>query len=267
MSSAAAVVAAITAAVAAGTAVALALPHRDDLTDLADLADVADRAAVRGALPAAAGDDAPPARATERERAGSAPAVLAGTGTCLVAALLVGGVAGWVAGAAVGAAVGRAVRRREPSARRRERERAVAALPVLVDLLAAALAAGAPVDRAVGAVCDAWPGAAAQRLAGARARLGLGVDPVTVWEGVACDPALAPLGRALARAAASGAPVATAVAALADDLAEDARAGVEDRARAVGVRAALPLGLCLLPAFVLLGIVPLAAGLLAGTVG
>ncbi|MCW2792983.1 MAG: type secretion system protein, partial [Nocardioides sp.] len=37
---------------------------------------------------------------------------------------------------------------------------------------------------------------------------------------------------------------------------------VEDRARAVGVKAALPLGLCLLPAFVLIGIVPLVAGLL-----
>jgi Ca-activated chloride channel family protein len=42
-----------------------------------------------------------------------------------------------------------------------------------------------------------------------------------------------------------------------------ARGDAEDRARTVGVRAAVPLGLCLLPAFVVLGIVPLAAGLLA----
>ena len=34
----------------------------------------------------------------------------------------------------------------------------------------------------------------------------------------------------------------------------------------VGVKAALPLGLCLLPAFVLLGIVPVVAGML-GTLG
>ena len=34
-------------------------------------------------------------------------------------------------------------------------------------------------------------------------------------------------------------------------------------ARAVGVRAAVPLGLCLLPAFVLIGIVPLVVALLA----
>ena len=49
---------------------------------------------------------------------------------------------------------------------------------------------------------------------------------------------------------------------LAGDLARRARADAEDRARAVGVKAALPLGLCLLPAFVLVGIVPLVAALL-----
>ena len=38
----------------------------------------------------------------------------------------------------------------------------------------------------------------------------------------------------------------------------------EARARAVGVKAALPLGLCLLPSLLLLGIVPLAVGLLSG---
>ncbi|WP_278257626.1 hypothetical protein [Nocardioides convexus] len=46
-------------------------------------------------------------------------------------------------------------------------------------------------------------------------------------------------------------------------LARHARAEVEDRARAVGVRAAVPLGLCLLPSFLVLGIVPLAVSLAA----
>ena len=82
-----------------------------------------------------------------------------------------------------------------------------------------------------------------------------------MWREVASDPVLAPLGRVLARADESGAPVADAVARLSDDLARDARADAEDRARSVGVRAALPLGLCLLPAFVLVGIVPVVAGL------
>ena len=73
---------------------------------------------------------------------------------------------------------------------------------------------------------------------------------------------LAPLGRTLARAHATGAPVAIAIERLSDDLRARSRAEVEDRARTVGVKAAIPLGLCLLPAFLLLGIVPLAAGLL-----
>jgi pilus assembly protein TadC len=58
--------------------------------------------------------------------------------------------------------------------------------------------------------------------------------------------------------------VTDAVAALAEELDEQARARVEDRARAVGVRAAVPLGLCLLPAFLLLGIVPLVAAAVEG---
>jgi hypothetical protein len=49
---------------------------------------------------------------------------------------------------------------------------------------------------------------------------------------------------------------------LAAELDQRSRAGVEERARAVGVKAAVPLGLCLLPSFLLIGVVPLVAGLL-----
>ena len=91
---------------------------------------------------------------------------------------------------------------------------------------------------------------------------GSGWTPTQVWADLATDPALGPLGRALARAHRTGAPVVPAVERLADELTRSARAEVEDRARAVGVKAAVPLGLCLLPAFVLIGIVPVVAGLL-----
>lgn len=168
--------------------------------------------------------------------------------------------------AALAAAVGTWVlaTRAEPAGARRTREAARRDLASLVDLFAGALAAGAPPGRSVQAVCEALPGPAADRLAGVRARLDLGVDPEQVWTDLAADPVLAPLGRTLARAESSGASVADAVARLADDLAQRARADVEDRARAVGVRAALPLGLCLLPAFLLLGVVPMVAGMVTG---
>jgi hypothetical protein len=57
--------------------------------------------------------------------------------------------------------------------------------------------------------------------------------------------------------------VADAMLRLADDLRSRSRADVERRARAVGVQAALPLGACLLPSFVLIGVVPLVAGSLS----
>jgi pilus assembly protein TadC len=111
-------------------------------------------------------------------------------------------------------------------------------------------------------VVTALPGPATARLAEVVPRLRLGLDPMTVWGEVARDPALGRLGSAMARAHRTGAPVVRTVERLAEELARSARAEVEDRARAVGVKAAVPLGLCLLPAFVLIGIVPVVAGLL-----
>jgi Flp pilus assembly protein TadB len=170
------------------------------------------------------------------------------------------------AAVAVATAVWVLIDRTESPAERRARESARHDLPHLVGLLADALRAGQSPTEALELVTRALPGPAADRLAAVVPRLRLGVEPSTVWAGLAADTALGPLGRALARAEATGAPVVSAVGRLADALAEDVRGDVEDRARAVGVKAALPLGLCLLPSFVLLGIVPVVAGML-GTLG
>jgi Flp pilus assembly protein TadB len=147
---------------------------------------------------------------------------------------------------------------------RAEREAARRDLVPIIELLAAALAAGAPPGRALDVACLALPGAGADRLRVVRAQLRLGADPESSWAAAADDEILAPLARTMARAQHSGAPIAGAIARLASDLAEQDRAGVEERARAVGVKAAIPLGVCLLPSFLLLGIVPVAVGLLSG---
>ena len=152
--------------------------------------------------------------------------------------------------------------RAEPAGVRRRREEIARDLPAVVTLLAAALRSGAAPSDAVALVVRALPGVATDRLSPVAARLDLGAGPAEVWGDLGQDPDLAVLGRTMARAGSTGAPVVAAVERLADDLAVRARADVEDRARAVGVQAAVPLGLCLLPAFVLLGIVPLAAALL-----
>ncbi|GAB3790338.1 type II secretion system F family protein [Nocardioides ungokensis] len=187
-------------------------------------------------------------------------ALLAGLG----ALLFVGGPAGPVAGVGAAAGVWVVIGRAETPEDRRAREEVRRDLPHLVTLFAAALRSGVAPGDGIALVCAALPGAASARLAGVVARLALGVDPVQVWEALGDDPELAPLGRALARSQATGAAVVPTMVRLTEDLARRARADVEDRARAVGVKAALPLGLCLLPAFVLVGIVPLVAGLLTG---
>ncbi len=181
--------------------------------------------------------------------------------------------AGWVCwpgwgGAALGVAaalvVHRAVSAAEPADLRRQRAQVRADLPLLVLFLATALRAGAATATAVRQAAASLPGPAADRLLMTADQLALGMPPDRVWSTLAGDPELGTLGLALARAERTGAPVAAVVERLADDLATAARAEVEDRARAVGVRAAVPLGVCLLPSFLLLGIVPLVASLVAG---
>lgn len=167
-----------------------------------------------------------------------------------VAAVLVAGATWWAIG------------RTEPADRRHRREGEVRDLPALVHLLAAALETGADVPGALRLVCTALPGPAAESLAVVPARLELGLDPEAAWQPVLARPGLAPLARALVRASRSGSAVGHEVDRLARDLHERSRSSVEERARTVGVRAAVPLGLCLLPAFVLLGVVPVAAALL-----
>jgi Flp pilus assembly protein TadB len=177
--------------------------------------------------------------------------------------LFVGGSAAPLAAVVTGGAAWWFLGRAESPADRRARREIRRDLPHLVDLLAAALRSGATPGEGVRLACAALPGPAAQRLVGVTARLGLGVDPERVWESLSEDPELAPLGRALARSHRTGAGVVPTVEQLAEELGRAATGQVEERARAVGVRAALPLGLCLLPSFLLLGIVPLVVGMLS----
>jgi pilus assembly protein TadC len=155
--------------------------------------------------------------------------------------------------------------RLEPAEERRRRQRLRADLPLLLDLLAACLAGGATLPEAAGAVAAAVGGPAGERLAVVTSALRVGTSPADAWAALAGpapdDDPLAPVSRALARAAEGGAPVAGAVARLATDARLRAKADGEAAARRAGVLAVAPLGLCFLPAFVLLGVVPVIAGL------
>jgi Flp pilus assembly protein TadB len=177
-------------------------------------------------------------------------------------ALFVSGTAGLIVGVVSAAVVWSWIGRSEPVSVRRSREAAERDLPGVVHLLVTALESGCEVAASLVVVCDALPGPATRLLDAVPARLGLGVPAEAAWRPVLDSPQLAPLGRAMLRASRSGGSVTEEVGRLADELGRRARARMEDRARTVGVKAALPLGLCLLPSFLLIGVVPLVVGLM-----
>jgi len=179
-------------------------------------------------------------------------------------AVLVGLPAGLVPGLAVVAGVPRLLSRLEPRELRLARTRLAADLPLALDLLAACLTGGAGPAQAAAAVAEAIGGPAGQRLGAVAAALAVGSSPAEAWAELAGrEPGdlLAPAARMLARAAEGGAPVAATVQRLAADARAAARSREEQAARRLGVLVVAPLGLCFLPAFVLLGVVPVVIGL------
>ncbi len=146
----------------------------------------------------------------------------------------------------------------ESPALRRRRQVLARELPLAVHLLGACLVAGAAISSALDDVALAMPGPVGDELQLVRRRLLLGSDPVEVWSSL--DGPLSGLGRSMARAARSGSSVREAVESLAVELRADTRLTAESLARSVEVRAAAPLGICFLPAFVALGVVPMVVG-------
>ena len=182
---------------------------------------------------------------------------------CLVAACggwaMVGGPIGLGVGLVCGVTVWMVLARTEDPAVVRRREALVDDLPTGVDLLASCLDAGAAPESALVSVSRALGGPVGEEFLGIHHRLEVGVDPAQVWRTVAAHPQLGDLGRAIGRAHQTGASVGEAVHRLSEELRARERAGVEERARSIEVKAAAPLGLCLLPAFVVLGVVPMVA--------
>ncbi|WP_028648507.1 type II secretion system F family protein [Nocardiopsis sp. CNT312] len=197
------------------------------------------------------------------ERAGRAGPVLAGTLGTVAAAAVLGPVGG-----AVAAGICAAVWVRDRLRRAREGVLPLTAdLPVAVGLLAAGVRAGATVPSCLAAVARSVEAPLGGELAVVAEQLRLGADPTAAWRRPALPEPLAAVGRDLARAADTGSPVADLLDRHAADLRRAARGRALARMERLGVLVVAPLGLCFLPAFVLIGIVPLAAGLLSDTLG
>lgn len=127
----------------------------------------------------------------------------------------------------------------------------------------AALALGAPWE-------EAWRSAsgAASAAAVSSRRMGLVQSAVRLFRGPlqGLHPALKALKRALAFAALSGAPSAQSIRSSAAAERRRILRESERRAAALGVRLVLPLGMCSLPSFICLGIVPVVLALLPGVI-
>jgi pilus assembly protein TadC len=140
-----------------------------------------------------------------------------------------------------------------------------AELALTLDLVAVALRAGQPLDRALVLAAPADGSGCADALTRVGGLLRLGADPVDAWAAVADDPSLRAVAAAGVRSAASGVRLAAEFEQVAVDVRAQLQSAAQARAARAAVLIAAPLGLCFLPAFVCLGIVPTVVGV-AGSV-
>ncbi|AOS61133.1 type II secretion system F family protein [Actinoalloteichus hymeniacidonis] len=129
------------------------------------------------------------------------------------------------------------------------------------DVLAAALRAGATVPAALRIAAEELTGPTQGVLRRVADLLGAGEDADTAWQAAIDHPPTRQLARAVRHSAQSG----SALVGVATQLAESARTGAADaleaRTQRAGVLVTGPLGLCFLPAFLCLGVLPTVVGL------
>lgn len=144
------------------------------------------------------------------------------------------------------------------------------------DVMAACLRAGMAVSTAASATAPSAPAALSRLLTRAADLLALGAEPATAWTSTPqyTGGPSGPMGnqvegllRLARRSASSGTALAQRVAELADQSRHDAADEASAAAERAAVLIAGPLGLCYLPAFVCLGIVPVVAGLAGDVLG
>ncbi|WP_245572527.1 type II secretion system F family protein [Actinokineospora enzanensis] len=129
------------------------------------------------------------------------------------------------------------------------------------DLLAACLQAGLPVPDAIRAVVDELPGRPRAVLRDVAEQLALGADSARAWRGALTCPETAELARGARRSARSGAALAGVARIAAAGIRDRAGEAAEARAQRVAVVVIGPLGLCFLPAFLCLGVLPVVIGM------
>lgn len=129
------------------------------------------------------------------------------------------------------------------------------------ELLAAGLRAGLPASALLETASAEITGPARALLGEVADHLALGADPVAAWEPALQHPDTAPLARAARRTARTGSALAEAAEELAADIRRKAEEQAQRKAQRAAVWISMPLGLCFLPAFLCLGILPAVSGI------
>ncbi|MBB5493788.1 type II secretion system F family protein [Nocardiopsis metallicus] len=184
--------------------------------------------------------------------------LFAGLGAATLSVALLGAVGG-LAAAGGGAFLWLRARERR---RRPERLPVTDDLPVLIGLIASGIRAGVTLPACLTAVSGAARGGLGEEIAAVSEQLRLGAEPALAWRRQALPEPLAEVGRDLIRATETGAPVADQLDRHVADLRRQLKARTTARIERMGVLVVAPLGLCFLPAFILIGVVPMAADLL-----
>ncbi len=179
---------------------------------------------------------------------------LAAAALAALAALLVPG---------SGRAAARPATRRPRRAARQGQQESDPALAT--DLVAAAMLSGVPATRALDVVGAALGGPGGALLREVAALTSMGADEARAW--AHAEPAWEPLRRALSLAASSGAPSAALLRQAGARVRADRTARRRAAAQRLEVLVLLPMGLCALPAFAALGVVPLVVALAGPLVG
>jgi Flp pilus assembly protein TadB len=182
--------------------------------------------------------------------------IVAAAVALVIATAALGGVAG-IAGGLVAAAVIAAVPARTRPATVRPDD-----VPVVIDLVAGCLDAGTGLADALDAAAVAGGDVIRGMCREVAASLRAGIQPNEAWRSWLADPWLAPAARTAVRTAQTGAAAAEDFRRTASRLRARRQAAAQHRVRQASVWLVVPLGLCFLPAFVLLAVVPLVVGLL-----
>ena len=144
----------------------------------------------------------------------------------------------------------------EPARSRRRRRQLLMDVPQALELLASCLAAGLPLRAATAAVVRVHTGPVREDLSTVLRLIDLGVSDGDAWRTLRRHPELGSAAVDLARSAQWGTMLVETLNHHARAARLHRQAALQVAARAVGVRSVLPLMMCFLPAFLLIGIVP-----------